>query len=140
MKNFLINSEFFYSPNMAFNVKYINTIDIVLHNDANGDVIVDTDELNIVNKLTTEASATGIFAVVTAAIIVVNDFLLFLFIIRTITDITKTLITGAIVALIIDIKLVPKPDHLHIDPTAKHLAINSAATHITKIIIAYFRY
>lgn len=130
----------FSSPNIDFNVKYINTIDTALHNLVNGIVIVDIDEPNIVNILTTDAITSGILAVVTVVIIVVNDFLFLEFITKTIIDITNILHIGAIVAFITDIRLLPKLDNPHIGPTEKHLLINSATTHITNIIIAYLKY
>ena len=92
------------------------------------------------NKLTIEITTSGILATVTVVMIVVSCFLFFLFITKAITDITKTLISGVIIALISDIRLLPIPDSVHIIPIEKHLLTNFVATHITKIIIAYLKY
>ena len=84
--NFLKNVEFCSSPQIVFAVKYVNTMLITEHNDANGLVSLYALDENIVSKLTTAATITGIFAVVIAVIVVTIDFLFSLFIIYTIAE------------------------------------------------------
>ena len=74
-----MNSEFFSTPNIAFIVKYINTVDITSQKLANGAVIVLTFVPNIVNILTTDAMTDGMLAEIIAVITVVNCFLFFVF-------------------------------------------------------------
>ena len=135
-----MKSEFFSSPKTFFNAKYVNTIDITEHKLAKGIVIKDTCELIIVNNDTTEATTVGIFAIVTADITVVNGFLFFLFNANDINTITKTESNGVIVATPIDHIFSNILYGLQYQPIAKHLDKNFAATHITKTIIAYFKY
>ena len=74
-----MNSEFFSTPNIAFIVKYINTVDITSQKLANGAVIVLTFVPNIVNILTSDAMTDGMLAEIIAVITVVNCFLFFCF-------------------------------------------------------------
>ena len=130
-----MNSEFFSTPNIAFIVKYINTVDITSQKLANGAVIVLTFVPNIVNILTTDAMTDGMLAEIIAVITVVNCFLFFVFITNTIKDITNTLTIGVIRLINIDNIALPTLDNPHIWLKEKLLLINLATTHIASIII-----
>jgi len=130
-----MNSEFFSTPNIAFIVKYINTVDITSQKLANGAVIVLTFVPNIVNILTTDAMTDGMLAEIIAVITVVNCFLFFVFITNTIKDITNTLTIGVIPLINIDNIALPTLDNPHIWLKEKLLLINLATTHIASIII-----
>ena len=98
MMNVFKNFVLFSSSNNAFTAKNVNTMLIAEQNAANGVNNLDILALIKYNIPITSATITGILAAVIDVSMVINDFLLFLFIANTIIDIIIIPIIGAIIA------------------------------------------
>lgn len=100
--NFLTNVLSSFSSYVDFNVKYRRIVEIILQKLANGLVSLEAWLLINVNKLTTSAITTGIFATITDVAIFIKGFFLSFPIKYAIADKATTERTGARTPFITD--------------------------------------